>query len=343
MERKRLFGWLWVLIAFVGLSGVGWANPGLWISGRLLDANGNPIHYYAGTGESRYEIKVNLGAQIVFYDSETTQSSTSTLDTTAEANEGYFNISFILPGSLLAKNQIYYTLAIDADQNGLTSADLFAGRFQIGAVPFALSTQPSHSFMTHVGRVSDAGSFPQDRWQVMRVAPFEAPAGGVEFNKMNTYITQINPNVTFTFGIYDAQGKLVVSSGPIVNKDTLINAAYIEIKLPQVIRLEPTKIYYTGYATSNYGVDLAGGVRPANPVMGEVTLLTNNGSIPASFDPGKIAQKEYGNYALPIALTLDETPPAPARQGVDAPKPLIRWIFTEDPKVVKATPKSTGK
>ena len=341
MDRKRIFGWLWILIGFAGLSGVGWATPQLGVSGRLLDASGNPIHYYEGTGINRQEVKVNLTSQLKFYDSATNLTPLYTLSTTAEAMGGYFSIYFTQPGSVLLKDQIYYTLAIDTDRNGLTSSDLFSGRFQIGAVPFALTAQPSHSFTTHGGKVN---SGIKSGYQVMKTAPFETPAGGIEFNKMNIWISNASAGCSFTFGIYDEQGKIVASSGQIDVKDASISNAYLEVKLPQTIKLEPAKIYYTGVASSGDGrlVNFPSGLTPGDPVMGDVSLATSDGSIPSSFDPGKIVPGVQ-LIALPITLKLVTTTPAPARQGVDPTKPQIRWIYTKDSKVVKSESKTAGK
>ena len=343
MERKRLLGWLWIFIIFAGLSGAGWATPRLGVSGRLLDASGNPIRYYEGTGPSRHEVTVNLTSQLKFYDSETGQTPMHTLATTAEAMGGYFSIYFTLPGPVLLKDQIYYTLAIDADRNGLTSNDLFTGRFQIGAVPFALSAQPSHNFTTHGGKVGSGYGYgrpghPEDLL-VMKVAPFETPSGAVEFNKMNILVGMVPAGTKFTFGIYDEQGQIVVSSGLISVKDVSITNAYLDVKLSQTIKLEPAKIYYTGYASSNVSFDVPTGNTPVSPVIGDIPLSTNNGSIPNSFNPSTLVSNSYTN-ALPITLTHVPSAPAPARQGVDATKPQIRWIYTKQSKVVKAESKT---
>jgi hypothetical protein len=343
MERKRLLGRLWFLIAFVSLSGAGWATPQLGVSGRLLDAKGEPIHYYEGANEGRHEVRVNLAAELVFYDSETTQTSMYTISSptiTAEAFDGYFSIHFTLPGSVLLKDHIYYTLAIDADRNGLTDADLFAGRFQIGAVPFALSAQPSHSFTTHGGRVN-LGSTLGIYSKVMQVVPFETPPGGVEFNVMNIFVGGTGMNSSFAFGIYDAQGKIIANSGRIDIKDVSIHNAFLEVELPKTIKLEPSKIYYTGLARSNDNPYFPGGLQPSRPIYGLAEIPTSDGSIANSFDPNTI-DINPDVVPLPIALTLVPSPPHPALQGKDPTKPQVRWIYTKLSKVVKARSKATG-
>lgn len=330
MTRKQIWQSLCLCLIFLGSSGLGWSIPAtLSVSGRLLDAKGEPIRYYQGSGATRIEIEVNLTAELKFYDSETASTPIYTLTTTATAYSGYFNIRFTLPGSVLVKDQVYYTMAIDADRNALSSADLFAGRFQLGSVPYALSAKPAHAFTTHSGS-RDGSSSPNEYLKIMMVAPFETPPGGVEFNRMNIVLGSGSPGSSFSFGIYDEQGKRVAYSGKIDIKDASVSDAFLEVKLSETVKLEPSKIYYTGLARNSTGAGFPRGLRPNTPTFGFVPIPLADGSIPTTFDP---AQIDPTTHAIPLSITLTlVASPAPARQGVDPDKPQIRWII----------PKNTG-
>lgn len=337
MARKRVLGWLGLCIILLGWSGLGWSIPAmLAVSGRLLDAKGEPIHYYETDAYGKHEIQVALVAELKFFDSETAQTSIHTLNATAVANNGYFSIQFTLPGSVLTKDQIFYTLAIDTDRNGLTSADLFASRFQFGSVPFALSAKPAHAFTTHGGQAMQATSYDFFK-NLMQVAPFETPPGGVEFNKMNIELGSGMQGDSFAFGIYDEQGKLVTNSGRINIKDVSVSAAFLEVKLPQTVRLEPSRIYYTGLARNSKNPAFRPGLKPGSPVYGFVTIPLSDGSVPNSFDPTQIDPDERA-IPLPITLSLisDQTSSVLVRQGMDMTKPQIRWVYLKTSKVVKA-------
>lgn len=333
MECKRVWGRLWIFLIFLGLVGPSWAIPAtLSVSGRLLDAKGEPIHYYQIIGTSRIEIEVNLAAELKFYDSETSQAPIHTLSATAVANYGYFSIQFTLPGSVLTRDQMFYMMAIDADRNGLTGADLFAGRFQFGSVPFALSAKPAHAFTTHGGYIRNGN--PYSYLKVMNAVPFETPPGGIEFNRMSTAVVEGNPGQSFSFGIFDEQGNRVAYSGIITIKDVTIMDAFLEVKLAQTVKLEPSKIYYTGLAKTE-NINMANGIRPAAASFGFAPIPSSDFSLPTSFDPGQI-DPDISAIPIPITLTLVTASPALARQNMDPDKPEIRWIIPKSPRKTAA-------
>lgn len=303
-------------------------------SGRLLDANGNPKHYYKQFGNTSVEWPTTLTTQMKFYGSETTTTCIYTLNTTCLAKHGYFTLNFSLPWSVLQKEPLYYSLAIDADQNGLTSSDQFAGRFTWGVVPWALSAKPSHNFTTHYGHVT-RWTFNAARNGWLEIAAFEAPAGGIEFNRMMVDVGAA-AGYGFSFGIYDLQGHLVAYSGKITPQIGI--NGFLEIKLPQIVKLEPSTCYYTAYTRSNQEkTTIYEGLKPVQPMYGFVKNLGGDGSLPATFDPDAL---EYSDYAcpIPIVLTLDGASPSKAamRAGGSA---KIPWISMKDVKIENtATP-----
>ena len=102
----------------------------------------------APAGLVKTEIKVNLNARLDFFDSETTPTFFAMMYTTATVYNGYFSIKVVPPDPVLAKDSVWYDLSIDADRNGLTGGDQFEGRFELGAVPFALQGAPRTFFTT---------------------------------------------------------------------------------------------------------------------------------------------------------------------------------------------------
>ena len=310
------------------------ATPvGLSINGQLLDEKGELIRYWEATDYDRHEIRVDLPVEINFYESEDSQDSIYKLNTTASAHRGLFNIHFTLPDFVLVKDHLDYTLAIDTNRNGLDPGDLFDERFQIYAVPFALSAKPVNFFVTHGGYGGEFGThgvqFMHGR---MSVAPFETPPGGVEFNQMNVYLHLVEANTTFSFGIYDYDGNLVVSSGPIVVGDVNILRSFLEIK-HEKINLAPSKHYYTALthnAPKMDAVSLRSGLLPTGPTFGIVDIPTNDGLVPPTFvaDP-ETFELNMDTHALPITLTLVEDESATPSLGLKSKARQVRWIKTK--------------
>src|SRR5262249_49352099 len=118
----------------------------IYISGTLTDGNGRPPMFKDEQGRTT---EPKLAAHIQFFSSDTNQLvAADILTTTSQVIEGVFNIPVLLTDELLALDQLWYSLAIDADRNGLDSNDQFEGRFRIVSVPFALTAKPVKFFDT---------------------------------------------------------------------------------------------------------------------------------------------------------------------------------------------------
>ena len=187
MKRNCLLSLLGCIVLW-GSAGFAWSIPTeIGVSGRLLDSNGNPIHYtihdpMAGTVEQH----VTLPSRIDFWDSTTAATPFASLLTVTSAFNGYFNMGFVPPISVITKDVIWYSVAIDVDRNGLTSSDNFPERIQITSMPYALSAKPQNAFVTFQGIANYQYAGFQDP-KFLHVTPFETPPGGVEFNQMNIF------------------------------------------------------------------------------------------------------------------------------------------------------------
>ena len=282
------------------------AIPGtISISGMLYDENGDPLIYYEEVYGGRSPIRVTLDAKIDFYTTETSETPTSTLQTTTTTYKGPFNIRFAPPDELLTSNELWYELSIDTGQDGLDASDLFEDRFQVSSVPYALSAKPFPLFTTHVG-YKTLGAAMMDR---MQVAPFITPPGGVRFNTMTTSI-KIEAHDQCSFGIYDHEGKLVISTGLVETEDTGYEG-FLEIPVDEVT-LQPSQVYFTGALSSQVrGGDLVTinwcyGIRPIAPYLfGEVDMPDRNGRIPQEFSIDSIISKQ-SSVPLAIALSYDD-------------------------------------
>lgn len=316
---------LFCLALLFSPAGLLWAiPPTLNISGRLLDRNGTPVRYYQDNPSGRVEIPVQLTAELKFYDTQTTTTASCTLPATAKAYQGYFGIIFTPPDSLLTKDSLYYSLSIDADQNGLTTDDAFPDRFQVSSVPFALSAKPSTFFTTHHGMkyTSQSSSVPA---KYIMLSPFETPPGGVEFNTMDTFIYGAPANSKFSFGIYDQQGTLVVSSGPVNAGSAGLGEYFVEAN-HQKIKLQPSTTYYAAVMRSSTQVSFLEAVAPPAPVYGIIDLSTTDGTIPASVDLTKLIHTNNA-IALPITLSLhQDTMTVQMAQKTGPSKPQVRLI-----------------
>ena len=91
------------------------------------------------------------------------------------------------------------------------------------------------------------------------VCPFLSPQEGVEFNQMNI-IADGSVGNTFSFGIYDEQGKRVAYSGRITFPSNIYDKL-LEVKQAKT-RLQPSKIYYVGLTCNSATMDFPQGFTP---------------------------------------------------------------------------------
>jgi hypothetical protein len=322
---------IWVCLIVLGGAVSAWAIPAtINVSGRLLDQNGSPVYYWRQDPDVRVQITVSLPAQVKLYDSATIPTPFITVNTTAIAYDAFFNISFNLPDAAVVKNSLWYSLAIDVDQNGLTAADNFPDRFEIGSVPFALSAKPVHSYTTFGGNKGGGKSDIQPA-NLMNVCPFETPQGGVEFNRMNVLLPSGQVGGAFEFGIFDHQGQRIISSGLITIQGANLKDAFLEIQHLTII-LQPSTIYYVGMARNNGNYfTFLDGIRPCSPVFGRVTIPQNTGGLPISFSTDSIDPNNDA-IAMPITLSLATTSkPGIIWKGKPG-GPQYRWIIPSSTK-----------
>src|SRR5206468_2490555 len=88
----------------------------IYISGTLTDENGKPPVFRDEQGNTTEPM---LAAHLQFFSSETSPIfAADILTTTSQIIEGVFNIPVLLTDDLLALDQLWYSLAVDADRNG---------------------------------------------------------------------------------------------------------------------------------------------------------------------------------------------------------------------------------
>jgi len=99
------------------------------IQGKIENSVGQPL-----TGSRGYRVR--------FFDDETTgfQLGSDITGTAVISDAGRFVLEVTLPAGVLSATEAYYELAVDsaAIPNGVDSADVFAGRYRVHAVPFSM-------------------------------------------------------------------------------------------------------------------------------------------------------------------------------------------------------------
>ena len=237
--------------------------------------------------------------EITFFETATITSSIDSQTTETQAVRGVFAISVTVPEEILTLDEVWYSLAIDTNLNGLDEADLFEGRFQIASVPFSLSTQPADFFATHGGyspdKVTAMGAADLDD---LMVCPFITPSSGVVFDKMSVFFKPGSVPVRCSIAIYDRDGNAVASSGEII----LAPGSPLITEVSVSGTLLPSTLYYTGWGTNS---DQGPGIRqpplPALSTCGRVLNVVVNGIVPQSFSPAAV---DNSAAIFPISITL---------------------------------------
>jgi len=287
-----------ILLLCIGVQNSSAIPNSITISGYLTDGDNNPV-----TG--------NFASQVNFYADQTTTTIIATVTTTTlTVSEGVFSFILVLPTPLITMSQAWYSLAIDTDQNGLDSNDLFGSRFQITSVPYALSAQPTNYYLPYpsIGITTTLTS------NSLLLTPFSTPPGGVQFTKISIIVFGGNTDIVnqFSIGIYDNLGQNVCISQPVVYSGTIMMGSAKTIEVPISGTLQPSSQYYMGLGTNcNYGTQFFSGTF-IPPIIGNGCGIINNvvinGMVPASFNPS--------NY---IAIS-DAAP------GVDIPPLTMAFI-----------------
>jgi hypothetical protein len=259
------------------------------VSGYMEDSAANPVN-----GNFAYEVK--------FYADQTTTTLLGDAKSTTTIASGVFAIVCAIPEQMLVLDTAWYSLAIDTDRNGLGDQDLFQDRFQITAVPYALTGEPAPFYTTNPASAINVSPWPN----ALFVSPFYTGAGGVKFRKMSCRGAwePNSPNdltsALFTFGIYDSSGHAVVISKPII---VAPNTGILSMEAAVSGKLKPSKLYYAAWSV-NHGFQVMGPWQQPIPGDGQVKGVVTNGQIPTSFDPAKI-EPLGGNYVNPgISLYL---------------------------------------
>ena len=92
-----------------------------------------------------------FASQIIFYGTQTSTTTLQTIKGTMSVVAGVFAQSISPAEAVISLSEVWYTLAIDIDMDGIDASDLFGDRFQVTSVPFALSSQASTYFNTWWG------------------------------------------------------------------------------------------------------------------------------------------------------------------------------------------------
>lgn len=272
---------------FMTAHGSAWAvPPRIIVSGYLETDAGVPLN---GT----------FACEITFFKTATITASIDSQTTETQAVRGVFAIAVTVPEEVLTLDEVWYSLAVDTNLNGLDEADLFAGRFQIASVPFALSTQPADFFATHGGyspdKITALGAADLDD---LMVCPFITPSSGVVFDKMSVFFLAGSVPVRCSIAIYDRDGNAVAASGEIILAPG--SPPITEVSVSGT--LLPSTLYYTGWGTNS---DEGPGIRrpplPALPTCGRVPNVVVNGIVPPSFSPAAV---DNSAEIFPISITL---------------------------------------
>lgn len=278
--RMILAGWLWC--AF-GMTGV-WAIPNsISISGYLANTGDVPV---AG----------NFAFRVTFYATQTTTTQLGFTNGMTDVRSGIFDLAVEPPEALLTLNEAWYTLAIDTNSNGVDANDMFADRFKISSVPFALATKPVDYFAPYTINSTGMRGFTSGNEPHLSVLAFTTPPGGVEFTKLQFEITYVSFGGTvddrYSVGIYDRNGQLVCQTGVHQVAETEGTAKSFNI----AGHLRGSEKYYIGYAVGNYLVSTPSVNLPPVPEGGFVRNVVTNAQLPTSFNPADISKNAGITY-----------------------------------------------
>lgn len=261
------------------------------ISGVLEDADGAAV-------DSPPE---GFLARIEFFASATSTQVVDSVTTRTVVNSGVFSIRHRPSDSLLALDAVFYTLAIDNENNGLDPSDEFPERFEITSAPFALSGAPA-DFFAIGGGFSPSGAFTASSttfpFSDMFVYPFISPAGGVRFETMSAwmFVFSQDPAAQVSFGLYDENGDRVATTGRFVVDGS--SGPLKEISVSG--RLHPSRLFYAAWARDIGRPSIKRANIPGVRNTGIVPGVVTNGEIPPSFDPSTIVF----SIEAPLSITL---------------------------------------
>lgn len=214
-------------------------------------------------------------------------------------DNGIFEFQIEITDEMLDAESLFYEIALDLDQNGLSEDDFFPDRFELNAVPYAARARSAKFFSTLGGRTAGANVIHFGFTGKMVVCPFLAPAGGVRFSRMLVLAnsTSYADPQKFSFGIYDRHKKLVYYSG--LQDPTGLVSVNVSG------RLRPSELYDTAWAycgESSPEVATCRGV-PDHEELGEVDIGNKNAQLPTSFAAMPIVQVYQ---TAPMNITLFE-------------------------------------
>lgn len=322
------------LALFTLLAPAGWAIPHeVAVTGYLTEQTTTSVAITTGTLVKTVTTPVtgDFPLRMTFKDTPTTTTVVVVVTTTAQVREGVLNAIIQLPEELFVREEVWYLVDLDRDNNGFDAGDRFGQAVRLTSVPYALSAQPLKYFESHGGQ----GGFKQFGAQFgtnqqgrIVLAPFSTPPGGVEFNRMASSFG-FDQTADTSFGIYDANGNLVYSS-PKINGAQINDLLSFEI----VGKLQPSSIYYTALITTAAQTPSLGIIMLPNiPTRGYYMSTSLDGTLPAKID---LNQVQFSSNYRPISVsfyTVADTAPAaqklslgkgisyaPGKDGVYAPK-----------------------
>lgn len=236
--RRRLLAALLVLLA---LPLAVLATPRFTLSGVLQDGQGNPLPN-----------DWNVPTQLVFYATETSETDLETVDATSDILRGIFTAQVPFPNALLVYDEIWYTLAIDTNRDGLDEGDLFEGRFRIAHVPLAVATAVQDRF--DIGRISSRGfvgsSFGANE---VNIREFRTPPSGIVFNRIVSPYLDLQTEATLcNVGLYNSAGHLIHETGPFLAQHT--SSPHRVYSVPVEGELNANEVYYVAFTTTSGNV-----------------------------------------------------------------------------------------
>lgn len=186
--------------------------------------------------------------------------------------------------------------------------------------------EPWTLFSTHGGvHVSLSGSTITTAADVMRVAPFITPPGGVRFNRIYTRFGANGALGTkISIGIYDESGNLVLSSG-LITASPGNPCCSSEFIVPETF-LDSQSIYFTALGFNGRVT-----FRPVDATSiyrsGQVTgAIVPNGLIPPSFNLNQI-DGDAAAISMTLRYIAPPVSPTPSPSPFPTSTPISSWYL----------------
>lgn len=239
----------------------------------------------------------NVPTQLVFYATETSETGLETVNATSDILRGIFTAQVPFPNALLVYEEIWYTLAIDTNRDGIDEGDHFEGRFRIAHVPMAVVTAVQDRF--DIGRIASRG-YMSSRFgsNEVHIREFRTPPSGIVFNRIvSPYMDPLTDATLCNVGLYNSSGHLVYETGPFLAQHTLSLHRFYSVPVDGA--LNPNETYYVAFTTTSANVD-RGPEMKGLPIghSGTQIPVSTAATLPAELDLGSVNTRAHLTIAL---------------------------------------------